>query len=76
MKRYLLFSGEDYYPDGGWVDFDDSFDTPEEAMASRKQLGDWAHVVDSQTGLGTHTWEARSGWKTEAQRPLRESRKR
>lgn len=31
MERYLVFSGDEYYPHGGWKDFDWSFDTPESA---------------------------------------------
>lgn len=31
MKRYLLFGYSDYYPDGGWHDFIESFDTLDEA---------------------------------------------
>jgi len=30
-KRFLLFAGQNYYPDGGWHDFVKSFDTYEEA---------------------------------------------
>lgn len=26
-KRYLVFAGYDYYPEGGWGDFQGSFDT-------------------------------------------------
>lgn len=31
MKRYLLFVMDNYYPNGGWSDFADSFDTIQEA---------------------------------------------
>lgn len=53
MKRYLLFSGSDYYPSGGWKDFNDSFDSAEEARAKGNSFEPeyyWYHVVDSQTG--------------------------
>ncbi len=30
-KRYMLFSGDNYYPQGGWDDHDGSFDTINEA---------------------------------------------
>jgi hypothetical protein len=54
VKRYLLFSGDTYYPSGGWQDFVDSFDTQEEADArgriERSNGHDWYHVVDAQTG--------------------------
>ena len=32
MKRYLLFSGEDYYPSGGAYDFIGSFESIEDAV--------------------------------------------
>ncbi len=30
MKRFLLFAGSSYYPDGGWGDFIGHYDTEEE----------------------------------------------
>lgn len=64
MKRYLLFAGSSYYPRGGWLDFIDSFDTPEEAkevgqchdifIFSNKEESypkyDWFHIIDKKTG--------------------------
>ena len=56
MKRYLLFSGSDYYPAGGWDDFINSFNTLIEARAageeSNKEDKDWKwfHIVDLKTG--------------------------
>lgn len=53
MKRYLLFAGSVYYPDGGWDDFKDSFDTREQAIEECNQWKGrygWAHVIDAQTG--------------------------
>ena len=54
MKRFLLFSGFDYYPSGGWYDFVDSFATAQEAITQGEKDNDrqnyqWAHVVDSET---------------------------
>lgn len=54
MKRYLLFSGEDYYPIGGWKDFIGDFDSAEEAKSSLPVPGkmvcpDWFHIVDTYT---------------------------
>ncbi len=51
MKRFLLFTGFNYYPSGGWDDFANSFDTAEEAKVVgehfiNNQCGDWAHIVD------------------------------
>ena len=31
MKNYLLFAGEDYYPDGGFKDFLGDFDSIDDA---------------------------------------------
>lgn len=47
MKRYLLFSGEDYYPNGGWYDYQGIFDTIQEAKNGHTQ--GWAHIVDTET---------------------------
>lgn len=49
MKRFLLFS-YDYYPEGGWRDFYDSFDTLEDAHEASQTLtlNLW-HIVDSKT---------------------------
>lgn len=54
MKRWLLFAGDNYYPIGGWDDFQADFDTKEEAFdkAAESVIAracDWAHIVDSQT---------------------------
>ncbi len=54
MKRYLLFAGSCYYPSGGWSDFENSFDTLEEAVDAAESLNvtkaDWAHIIDKETG--------------------------
>jgi hypothetical protein len=55
MKRFLLFSGDHYYPSGGWDDMVGDFDTPEDATAKGQELlrqlkTDWFHVVDMETG--------------------------
>jgi hypothetical protein len=56
MKRYLLFSGWDYYPRGGWNDFKGSFDTVDKAKQALNALYDkdmekytWSHIIDSET---------------------------
>ena len=47
MKRYMVFSGEDYYPNGGMEDFDKDFDIIEEAIEfAKKQKGDWIQIYD------------------------------
>ena len=51
MKRFLLFSGDSYYPSGGWSDFDKDFDTVDEAKSHIVQnREDWYEIVDSTTG--------------------------
>lgn len=51
IRRYLVFSGHRWYPDGGWSDFRGSFDTVEEAERA-VPTGDsndgWAHIVDTE----------------------------
>lgn len=51
MKRYLVFAYWAYYPIGGWHDFQDSFDTLEEARKFAESLQhDHIDVIDTQTG--------------------------
>lgn len=51
MKRYALFSGDYYYPNGGWDDFKGTFDTINEALAAHTvEEYSWFHVVDLTTG--------------------------
>lgn len=50
MKRYLLFSGYYYYPNGGWSDFRGIFDTIEECIEEQEAIiGDWYQIVDTKT---------------------------
>ncbi len=50
MKRYLLFSGDEYYPRGGWDDFQGEYDTLEEAkIIVERQGDDWYHIIDLTT---------------------------
>ena len=51
MLQFALFGGEDYYPAGGWEDFQDTYATLEEAVAGglayqNESYGRWYHVVD------------------------------
>lgn len=49
MKRYLLFVGIDYYPCGGWGDFEGSFHTIEEAREQiNREWGEWYEIVDTE----------------------------
>ena len=44
--KYLLFSGSDYYPSGGAVDLDDTFEALADAMAAWTPAPyRWAHVA-------------------------------
>jgi hypothetical protein len=69
MKNYLLFAGYTYYPDGGWGDFQEAFDSLEEAKAvvagEAGKNWDWAEVVAlSQMKVIAH-WQRGTGteWK-------------
>ena len=46
MKRYLLFSAEEYENGGGWHDFEGDFGTVKEACVAGGEDG-WWHVVDT-----------------------------
>jgi len=51
MKRYLIFVGDNYYPEGGWKDYRGSLDTLEAALSLVASIpGDWWQIVDAQTG--------------------------
>ena len=48
MKRFLLFTFDFYYPEGGWHDFAGAFDSVEEAIAFLPQTyGYLYHIVDT-----------------------------
>lgn len=50
MKRYLLFAYYQYYPDGGFKDFQGSFDTIHEAMDAFTASGkDHCEIIDNVT---------------------------
>lgn len=49
LDRYLLFAGEDYYPEGGWRDFQSSHETIEEAKKAFsifEYRDEWGHIFD------------------------------
>lgn len=55
MERFLVFAGYRYYPRGGYDDYQDGFETLDEAKEYCGRLlrdhgRDWAHVLDIQTG--------------------------
>jgi hypothetical protein len=48
-KQYLLFAGDDYYPQGGCWDFKGSFNSIEEAVTAHdpnefEYKGGWANI--------------------------------
>ncbi len=52
MKRYLLFAGKNYYPYGGWTDFQSTSDEVSELieqMAMSDEGYGWWQIVDTQT---------------------------
>jgi len=52
VKQFLLFTGEGYYPMGGWGDFKGSFDTIDEVVRKVQSCGgEWYQVVDSTKGI-------------------------
>ena len=62
MKRYLIFSYDNYYPMGGFEDFKCDFDTKEEVIRYIKEHNlkeeDYLCVVDIQT---REMWDFHSG---------------
>ncbi len=49
-KRFALFHGEFYYPNGGWDDLKGFYDDPNEAKRNApKKEGHWWHIVDLET---------------------------
>jgi hypothetical protein len=54
MKQFLLFAGYNYYPTGGWYDFQGSYATLEEAREAAaswpRAKDNWWHIIDNQTG--------------------------
>lgn len=49
VKRYAIFSGDQFYPDGGWSDYRSSHDTLSEARHALAPR-DWWQIVDLTTG--------------------------
>ena len=54
MNRYLLFSGEAYYPCGGANDLQGSYATMVECMQSDGVFTDWWNVLDTRSGRVYH----------------------
>ena len=50
MNRYLLFSGEAYYPGGGAEDFQGSYATVAECVQADGIFAEWWNILDTRTG--------------------------
>ena len=55
LKRFAVFSGDQFYPNGGWRDFRSSYATikaARQAAEGNKSLipGDWIQIIDLRTG--------------------------
>jgi len=49
-KRFIVFAGDHYYPEGGWSDLFGSSDTKEEAIKYLiGQCIDWWEIVDRES---------------------------
>ena len=56
MKRFGVFTYDQYYPRGGWDDFRAAHDTLDEAKEHVKQRNpEYYHIVDFTTGQ--KVWE-------------------
>lgn len=50
--RYIIFSGEQWYPSGGWNDFYGWYSSLEEAQKEfKKNDDDWVQLVDINEGV-------------------------
>lgn len=50
MKRYVVFAGDNFYPEGGWFDHRGSFDSEADAKECATALNTdwgWCHIVDA-----------------------------
>ena len=50
LQQFIVFAGDNYYPGGGWDDFQGSYETLQEALTEAPALGEWWHIVDTKTG--------------------------
>lgn len=52
MKKFLVFTGSDYYPNGGMGDFRADFDTLDEALkflVNDRETWDWKQIYNTET---------------------------
>jgi hypothetical protein len=57
MKRYLVFAYDQYYPAGGWGDFQAAFDSLDEAKSCADGL-----VLDKPGAPSSSTYNERYGY--------------
>lgn len=53
-EKFMLFVGDDHYPEGGWNDWVGNFDKLEAAQKMAASLSadfDWWHIVDANGGI-------------------------
>lgn len=63
LKRFLIFIGDNYYPNGGSNDFKNSFDTIQEAKDSTSTGHyEWAHIIDASALRVAAVNENGQGW--------------
>jgi hypothetical protein len=78
MKRFLVFSGSDYYPCGGFDDFTGGYDTLDAAIeALRAARSDWGQVIVDGTIIARSrdSYRAPFTWGLVGAEPERESAK-
>ena len=63
---FAVFAGEQYYPGGGWDDWEGSFETRSEAdqYAAGLKYRDWWQIVDLKMGVKVAEW-----WEGKAKGP-------
>jgi hypothetical protein len=61
MNKYLLFAGDEFYPEGGMDDFIGSYDTVAECQFYSTKY-DWAHIAIYTTMTITMRRECSEGW--------------
>ena len=52
MKKFMVFTGSDYYPSGGMKDFRADFDTLDEALkflVKDPESRDWFQIYNTET---------------------------
>lgn len=64
MKQYLLFAYDRHYPLGGWADFQEDFDTVEEAVEKweeykKGKIYENAQIVDITDGSVVERFHAK-----------------